>query len=475
MMKTNDFSQLKNLINASENTESSTLSVDVSATASHITPSETATTENQNPTARGSSLKKLVKRQMPTMKSRNLPSQKNKHVNVNHPNEFLLRRNIKTLCCRIKATISKAAERDDLMPVLIRARENNGTYSKDIAQHLLGEAEGREIVGKRLLDIGTSLGLLENKGESHRPRYYLTKDGEKALESNKVMVPEEGTWTIWASNDPLLNYPILHIAPYHEASAFDEVFGKKKQETKERNDSFEDVPAWLKHAESTADMPIALGNELIRIDNIDNKIEKVDANTNLVVKWFPEKSELHVEGNINGTSVNSTPNSPQVDFGSLWQELLKKENLWDQWQEAEKCLLVTFEETDESERASMLRQLRFSRPDLHKFGKFESTSQNIEIFPQSLEDAQLWARWKLLEKINAYATKAIFTKWQEEARLPFNEYANQLTLPQRETLAQHYWNNRNVSQAQQKQTHNQQNLKNTSSLWHLVAVEDWGI
>jgi hypothetical protein len=407
--------------------------------------------------------KKQTSQQVPMNASNSLKVPKMKSVTNSEKAElFVLRRNIKIQRWNVKATIAKSKKRDDLLPVLMRAKERDGTYAKDIAEHLLGEAVGREVVGIRLLTMCESLMLLENKGEKNRPRYYLTEEGEKALESGNIMVPEEGTWTIWASDDPLLDYPILRVEPFVESLAFDEVYGDKKKDTRSRNDNFEDLPRWFSAVKGIAAMPGAIGNERIRLDSIDKRVEPVSYGASLTIEWNPESHSLKLKGSIDEQSVSSTPKAPDVLFGGVWQELMENEYLWRQWDEENQRLLVDFDSTTKRERSSLLRRLEFKHPGLRKYGAFEYTSRTIEIFPKSFPDAKDWSEWRLTSLISTFATQAEFAQWQQQARELFPEYSRDIELPERSDLAQVVWGDRDEQE-------------NCAIKWHLMAVEDWGI
>ena len=377
-------------------------------------------------------------------------------------NGFALHRRVNVFCWNVKATIAKAEKRNELLPILKRAQENEGTNAKDIASHLLGEATGRESVGARLLAICESLRLLEMQQEKHFRRFSLTEEGIEALKSGQIMVPQEGTWTIWASNDPLLSYPILRIDPFIENSAFEEVRHDKTNKVRERKECFEKIPKWVRNAFAITAQPAAIGNELIRIDHIEGEIEKIESKTNLSIKWTPEMGQLALIGSIEQNSVDATPTAPTREFKKIWQELLENENLSQDWDESKKRLLVPFGQTDSSERSSMQRGLVFKEPKLKEFGKFTSTTKLVRIFPNSREDAEGWAAWNLENKINSYAIESKFNQWREDALKPFEEHGNEIVLPTRIELANNVWNNRHVQ-------------RHTSTTWHLVAVEDWKI
>lgn len=110
----------------------------------------------------------------------------------------------------------------------------------------------------------------------------------------------------------------------------------------------------------------------------------------------------------------------------------------------------------------MQRNLKFSKPNLAKYGSFEPTSRRVEIFPATESDAQAWAEWKLKNRINTYAIESDFFVWREQSISCFGDYGNALTLPARSELAGRIWSER-------------QNQEKQSRTWHLMAVEDWGI
>jgi len=391
------------------------------------------------------------------------PSQGSASPQTGGKQNLVLSRRIKVYRWNVTANISNASQRDDLMPVLQRARENKGTFAKDIALHLLGEEVGREVIGQRLLSICESLGLLENQGAKRRPRFFLTDEGSRALESKSVMVPEEGTWTIWASDDPLLKYPILRVEPLMEKTAYEELRPKNKKEMQERNKNFESPPKWLAAACSRVAKPSAVGDKLMRLDSIEKRVELIKSNSQVVLEWVPADNSLRLKGTLDGDSVNATPEAPGIAFKKVWNELLESEHLASQWQESQGGrLLVTFSSTTGAERTSMQRKLEFAKPCLKQFNCFNKTHQRVKVFPFSLKDAQQWANWSLTNRINTYAAESLFADWCRQAVQPFGEYSKSIDLPTRSNIAADAWKSR----------HGRQQV---ASVWHLKAVEDWGI
>ena len=95
----------------------------------------------------------------------------------------------------------------------------------------------REVVARRLLQIGEALDLLE---KALKNRYVLTDQGEQAIDTGKVFVPEHGAWTLWTTDDPLLPSPILRVDEFTDESAVTEVYDKRDE-----NRSFEHLPDYI--------------------------------------------------------------------------------------------------------------------------------------------------------------------------------------------------------------------------------------
>ena len=119
------------------------------------------------------------------------------------PRRIVLERSVSVGCWRVVGQIAKTGKRTELMPVLLRAEENGGTNAKDVAEHLLFESQSRRIVAERLLGIATAYGLLERADRV----FVLTEAGKQAIDAGEVFVPEDGAWTLWASDDPALPSP----------------------------------------------------------------------------------------------------------------------------------------------------------------------------------------------------------------------------------------------------------------------------
>lgn len=376
-----------------------------------------------------------------------------KEVESASPREIRLQRTIKVSCWRVIGQVAKAQKREELRPVLLRARERGSTGAGDIAGHLLFEAKSRRIVAQRLLQIAESYGLLEGKDG----KFELTDSGHTAIATEQVYVPEQGTWTIWASDDPMLATPILRVEPWTEPTAYDEVFGKERNNARDR--PFEKLPQWVRDAIGVVAVPF-VGGAPLRIDQLDAECEVAEPKANLRVMWDVSGARLRAEGALDGASVNTVIDAPEISTEMVWKQLLDSEGLWPQWDAAARVLRVEFGETTPGERESLVRAVTFKRPHIDGRDRFDATTvEGIALRARSQQDANDWAAWRLRERISDYAADERFSAWTTEAVAPFKEFHP--TPPTRRALAvtvRHEWRNRPSATA-----------------WHLVAAEDWSL
>lgn len=362
-----------------------------------------------------------------------------------------LHRTIKVRCWRVIGQVAKAAKRPELMAVLLRARERGDTDEGDVAEHLLFERRSRRVVAERLLRLAVAYGLLN---EVHGC-YGLTDHGNEALETEQVFVPEHGTWTICASDDPLLAAPIVRVAPWVEPTAYDEVLGDERDSARKR--SFEKLPPWVRDAVGVVATPL-VGGAPLRIDHMEEEGEAADPETTLRVAWDVSSGRLRVDGTLAGSRVNAAIDAPELGADAVWMQLLQGEGLWSNWDASARALRVAFEEATAVERESLVRAVTVRHPDIASLGAFEATTvDGVALRARSAQDATRWAEWRLRVRVRDYATAERFKAWTAEAIAPLSEF-NPST-PTRQALAHAAWRTRTDPP--------------TPSAWHFVAAEDW--
>ena len=361
----------------------------------------------------------------------------NKHV--------VLKRRIAIQGWRTIGCISKVGKRKELEPILERARETGGTNAEDVAKHLFFKSS-RTVIAERLLRIGAAYELLErNSG-----KYTLTVDGEKAIDTGNVFVPEHGAWTVWVSEDPLLPSPVLRIDALAESR-------NRRDEEEER--SFERLPEVIRRVQKTEVTPPASGDGIaVRVDELEEKVEAVASGESLSAIWSVHERQLRLQGKWDNETVDFDLETPKTPPGEVWEALLDSEGLSNDWDRQRHALRVSFAETTVSEQESMSRDLEFPKPTMPRLGDFEPlTVPGIAITARSREDAREWAAMRLRTRIRDFATSKRYDEWSKEAAAPFVEHRPEL--PVRAELAATEWGDAVGKPAPRA--------------WHLIAAEDW--
>ena len=351
--------------------------------------------------------------------------------------------------------IAKSRERKELDPVLWRARENYGTNAQDIVEHLLFEPS-RKVVAQRLLKIGELLGLFEVTGDSRKKNFVLTDQGERAIETGKIFVPEDGAWTLWTSTDPLLPSPILRVDPFEGEKAIKEV------RSNSNNDQPDYTPGYLRAAigkEITP--PVPKKGTTIRVNYLEDKVQNAgDSNAKLNLLWNIGEGNLRLKGTWKGKEVDTELQPPDISFDDIWGDLLANEGLSMKWNHRHQALEVSFDEIDDIERESMVCNIEFNNPSLPDFGQFETFKvEQVPITACSRTDAQEWSNWRLKSRISDFATSELYNKCWEEASKPLNRFYP--SCPPRSDLASEAWD--------------ESSERADTRTWYLIAVEDWNL
>lgn len=406
---------------------------------------------------------------------------------------IVLERSVPVRCWRVVGQVAKADKRPELIPVLLRVRETGGTDASDLAGHLLFEAQSRRVVAERLLRIAHDYGLVKKKeaepengplsiwanggsrqsfgsliaslaepsayeeirgAEERDGVFALTEAGETAIDTKEVFVPRHGTWSIWVSDDPLLRSPILRVDAWKEPSAYDEIRRKESENARRRAR----LPDWLHDVAGTPIKP-PTQSAAVRIDELQGQAEAVDGRLRLT--WNVGEGRLQLNGTLEGQVIATELEAPPVSPDQVWSALLHEEQtlLW-RWDEDRQKLRVKFDETEETERETMTRDLRFESPKIPDYGEFETLNvREVPITPATEADAQSWANWRLRARVRDYATSTRYAAWREEAAAPFVPY--EIELPSRSELLDKLWN----------QTADRPEPR----AWRLAAAEDWNL
>ncbi|MCZ0942899.1 MAG: hypothetical protein OXJ53_07580 [Gammaproteobacteria bacterium] len=358
--------------------------------------------------------------------------------------ELTLKRDLEVWCGNVSGELAFGQKRDEVYAVACRMREVGETDANEIANHLLfADNPTQKRIAKRLLHICEEYGVIQ----SNRGRYALTEDGERVADSQQVLVPEKGAWTVWASQDPLLQHPVLDVKPFQDPSAYDEVRGKDKDSER----SMRDTPDWLRELRNSP-FEITASAKPARIDSIGIKAEPVESCATLRVDWAVGEGELRLVGKLGKREMDVALIAPENSPKELWRNLLESAGLWQDWDVHRQELRVFFEDTSEAERRSMVKRERIT-PLIPGLGSFDPLTLELRINAATPDDAQRWTEWRLVNGIDDYATSERYVEWARKAAQPF-EHCD-VRLPTRKELADDYPG------------------AGDAPNWLVVAAEDW--
>ncbi|MCX7096310.1 MAG: hypothetical protein NTV43_00210 [Methylococcales bacterium] len=377
--------------------------------------------------------------------------------------EIKLQRTLKIDRFRVKGTIAKAEKRPEIHSILLLAQEQYGVVSaRDVAEKLLG---GRpETVGRRLLALCADYELLVKEKQGNY--FTLTPKGTAAISQQKIFVPEQGTWELWVTDDPLLPTALLKVEAFKEPSVIEEKRNKDKQR------KFVSLPAWLRSRliDKTLSPLVATGQEYHFIELAEKAEFVTDVDAHVKAIWItPESAQasLQFDGTIDKKNLDYHYQTlPKLAFSEIWQQMLKQQG-WLQesdvdeqaaqyWSFAQQTLCIPYKDLSETEKSTFLKDYKLSKPVISGFGDFDDTLiDNIPIMPKDENAAGGWGFWLLEQKVNDYMLSGQLEKEQQNisALKQFAEF--DLIFPEQQEFAQELRNS------------------NPKAYWHLQAPLDW--
>ncbi len=334
-----------------------------------------------------------------------------------------LQRSLDLHAWHVTGTISFATKRE-WEPAVLKLAVQHGAVTPDlVVKDLLG---GRSGMAKRLIEICTRLGLLEQRGSEAVP----TDSGRQVAQTGVVLLPQRGAWTVWASEDPVLRSRVVAVEPWGEPSAYDERATKR---------AFSRLPAWLIETFGRPCEPLSGSHHAVRLDELgkEQKGEAIDAGGQLRVTLTidPTEVRLRVTGDLGDRRVDADASAPGLSYNAVWTTLVHQAGLRQQWDAHRKALWVAFRETSEIERTTVQRAVQIEGPTLPDLGRFDATTiEHVPLRPWSKSDAAEWSEWRLLHSISGYAIDDALEIAHREASAPFEDMAPEC--PSRAALAE---------------------------------------
>lgn len=356
-----------------------------------------------------------------------------------------LRRELELEQWHVKGTLAFATRRTWEPAVLKLACEQGHVSPRSVSGELLG---GRTNVATRLVHICASLGLLEQQGD----RWVATEAGKRAAETEMVFLPERGTWRVVVCRDSLLPSVVLGVEPRPDGSA-------PEDRNRRQARAFEPVPDLLRPGLLATSCVGRRGD--VRLIDIAEKGERGQEREGALsahVLVSETGVELSVRGKWDGQTTDSPLEPPNLDYQTVWHQLLRAVHLESAWDDDARALRVSFQNTIDAERVRMTRDLQVDRPELAGLGQFESVRvADVNLRPSSRDEASKWAKWRLLNSLGTYIAEADLPELFREAEAPFADLN-----PQRPSLLDLAAEARGPDRPPPR-------------FWHLQALADWNV
>lgn len=303
---------------------------------------------------------------------------------------------------RVIATLGFAQRRPEIIAILALADEQpDGVVTGlDVSRKLL--AERPEIVGKRLLEVCAMMQLVESV-EPPREGWRLTEQGRRALKNQEVPVPQRGEFDVWLLFDPLHSELILRVRPTEP-----EVPPKHGERIETSAPApVQDLPNHLRRCVSHIIRPP------LRLQDEPNEVFVFDfAELGRCIKREPCQLsvELHGGGGTARFDVNfdgrQTHFAPVAKLPALADALGAAG-----YTELDKPTAVAFRTLSDSERRTANRSEEIEEITTPEIGTFiRAQVADVPLVPETQQDANEWAVWRLVDNIRAYVWPQEFEK-----------------------------------------------------------------
>ncbi|MHA2063530.1 MAG: hypothetical protein ACXABY_04020 [Candidatus Thorarchaeota archaeon] len=192
------------------------------------------------------------------------------------------------------------------------------------------------------------------------------------------------------------------------------------------------LPEWIKETEGEVVQLVGRTSETIQVEKVEEMCIPLGA---------PGGKPLRIS--LTSTMGGGTQLSlserfsrqlppPDLTFEDVWSDLLG--NRIEDWLDEDSVLYCDYDDLSTSDRRNFTTNLEIASPELPGIGKFKRTVvRNVPVAPSSLEDAQRWMEWLLVETLSGYLSESGYEEHVEHIDGHFPWYS--VYLPPRERMA----------------------------------------
>ena len=301
-----------------------------------------------------------------------------------------MNRKVDVVAYEVLATLAFPEDRTEILSLLQMAEEFGSLTGEQVVDRRSGLLPGRpRVMGKRLLNMAADLELLEG---GHGGRFNLTEYGRETLENETVFVPEEASWTIWVTKDPLFPTSILHVERHREGRS-----------DRDRRD-VQPLPSFVTGiSNSNIDLIRShhTGSSQVRVKEIKPKGRLSESKADLtliIIAHHGQETIARVRGVVGSGKGNQIDQRIQFEgpeHMALFSMLMDQSEFGIDWDVNEGVLRAGFEELSLTELRNHLKTIHVQQPDLDNMGSFNSVElKSIPLIPRTGDDARQWAEWE---------------------------------------------------------------------------------
>lgn len=339
---------------------------------------------------------------------------------------LIFTKSVKIEAYQALAEIGVSSQREEILAILKLATELDGhVKASDINTKLLGRPE-ESPHGQRILMVLESYGLLERTGARENAPYIITQAGYENLSNGQIMVPEEGSYILFTTTDPLFKEAILRIdrAPFVERSEAKSYFDRKKGSLPEvQTTRSVQKPSYLdKYKRGYVFRQAANSNKTVQVNSISDRVAPSSRNMKLALSL---ELELDVDAKMKVQTIGDTSSQDvytETTFNKLYTEVLEvlttdigRIKLIDN----EPVLLVGWDKVKPQEAERFRKEINVNEPSLWEFGSFEAVNFTLPILPETQRDAIKWANYLLRNNITTYVDESEYIRIRNDVALKF--------------------------------------------------------
>ncbi len=301
-----------------------------------------------------------------------------------------MNRKVDVVAYEVLATLAFPEDRTEVLSLLQMAEEFGSLTGEQVVDRKSGLLPGRpRVMGKRLLNMAADLDLLE---QGNGGRYNLTEYGHETLENETVFVPEEASWTIWATKDALFPTTILHVERHRE-----------ERPNRDRRGVQPLPPFVTSITNSNIDLirPHHTGSSQVRVKEIKLKGRLSESKADLtliIIADYGQETVARIRGKVGSGKGNQVDQRIQFEGPehlSLFSLLMEQSEFGVDWAVNEGVLRAGFNELSLTELRNHLKTIHVEQPDLDNMGSFNSVElKSIPLIPRTGDDARKWAEWE---------------------------------------------------------------------------------